>query len=80
MVDPEQKTKTSKVRSLLEINIIHINTEVRVAWRRGLEDAFAQEPREVVPYKLLPVAEESIKQVVSARLRLFNQTQTHVMS
>jgi fructose-bisphosphate aldolase, class II len=55
------------------INIIHINTELRVAWRRGLETAFANNPREVVPYKLLPTAEESVKQVVLARLRLFNQ-------
>jgi fructose-bisphosphate aldolase class II len=55
------------------IDIIHINTELRVAWRRGLEDAFAQKPREVVPYKLLPIAEESVKQIVGARLRLFNQ-------
>jgi len=55
------------------INIIHINTELRVAWRRGMEEAFAKNPREVVPYKLLPVAEESVKQVVLARLRLFNQ-------
>ncbi len=54
------------------INIVHINTELRVAWRRGLEAAFAKNPREIVPYKLLPVAEESIKQVVTARLRLFN--------
>jgi fructose-bisphosphate aldolase, class II len=60
------------------INIIHINTELRLAWRRGLEQAFARNPREVVPYKLLPVAEESIKQVVLARLRLFNQQ--HVTS
>ncbi len=59
------------------INIIHINTELRVAWRRGLEAAFAKNPREVVPYKLLPIAEESVKEVVLARLRLFNhQTQT----
>jgi fructose-bisphosphate aldolase, class II len=57
------------------INIIHINTELRVAWRHGLEDAFAKQPREIVPYKLLPVAEESVKQVVLARLRLFNQAQ-----
>jgi len=57
------------------INIIHINTELRVAWRRGLEAAFAKNPREVVPYKLLPIAEESIKQVVLSRLRLFNQQQ-----
>lgn len=55
------------------INIVHINTELRVAWRRGLENAFARKPHEVVPYKLLPLAEESVKQVVLARLRLFNQ-------
>ena len=54
------------------INIIHINTELRVAWRRGLEDALAKKPREIVPYKLLPPAEESIKQVALARLQLFN--------
>jgi fructose-bisphosphate aldolase class II len=57
------------------INIIHINTELRVAWRRGLEAEFAKKPREVVPYKLLPIAEESIKQVVLSRLRLFNRQQ-----
>jgi fructose-bisphosphate aldolase, class II len=55
------------------INIVHINTELRVAWRRGLESAFAKYPKEVVPYKLLPVAEEAVKQVVLARLQLFNQ-------
>jgi fructose-bisphosphate aldolase class II len=57
------------------INIIHINTELRIAWRRGIEEAFAAKPREIVPYKLLPVAEESVKQVVLARLQLFNQLQ-----
>jgi fructose-bisphosphate aldolase class II len=57
------------------INIIHINTELRVAWRDGLEDAFAKKPREIVPYKLLPVAEEAVEQVVLARLRLFNHVQ-----
>jgi len=62
------------------INIIHINTELRVAWRRGLEAAFAAKPKEIVPYKLLPAAEESIKQVVRARLRLFNQQQRPVLA
>jgi fructose-bisphosphate aldolase, class II len=55
------------------INIIHINTELRVAWRQGLEQAFAQKPHEVVPYKLLPAAEQAVAQVVLARLRLFTQ-------
>jgi len=54
------------------INIIHINTELRVAWRRSLEDSLASQPTEVVPYKILPPVVESVKQVVSFRLRLFN--------
>ena len=54
------------------INMIHINTELRVAWRRGLEAGLAQQPDEVVPYKILPFAVESVKQVVSSRLKLFN--------
>ena len=62
------------------INIIHINTELRVAWRRGMETVFAEKPREIVPYKLLPAVEESVKQVVSARLRLFNQPQRQLLA
>jgi fructose-bisphosphate aldolase class II len=54
------------------INIVHINTELRVAWRRGLEEGLAKQPHEVVPYKILPFAVEAVKQVVSSRLRLFN--------
>src|SRR3954452_24130860 len=41
------------------VNVIHINTELRVAWRRGMEDAFRQEPDQVVPYKILLFAVES---------------------
>jgi len=54
------------------INIIHINTELRVAWRRGLEEGLSKRPQEVAPYKILPFALESVKQVVLSRLRLFN--------
>jgi fructose-bisphosphate aldolase class II len=54
------------------INIVHINTELRVAWRRGLEEGLTKLPNEVVPYKILPFAVESVKQVASSRLRLFN--------
>jgi fructose-bisphosphate aldolase, class II len=71
-------TEDSDLRGAIAagINIIHINTELRVAWRSGMEQAFAQKPREIVPYKLLPVVEESVKQVVLSRLRLFNQQRT----
>ena len=54
------------------INIIHINTELRVAWRRSLEESLKRLPNEVVPYKILPPVVDSMKQVVGSRLRLFS--------
>lgn len=57
------------------INVVHINTEVRVAWRHGLEKGLAGQPNEVVPYKILPSAVEAIEQVVTSRLKLFNGIQ-----
>ena len=54
------------------INIIHINTELRVAWRQSLEGSLSSQPNEVVPYKILPPVVDSVKQVVSSRLKLFN--------
>jgi fructose-bisphosphate aldolase, class II len=54
------------------INMIHINTELRVAWRRGLEEGLSERPDEVVPYKILPFAVESVEAVVRSRLKLFN--------
>jgi len=54
------------------INIIHINTELRVAWRRSLGESLARDPNEVVPYRILRPVVDSVKQVVSLRLRLFH--------
>jgi ketose-bisphosphate aldolase len=54
------------------INIVHINTELRIAWRHGLEEALSKNPNEVVPYKILPSAVESVKKVALSRLKLFN--------
>jgi fructose-bisphosphate aldolase, class II len=54
------------------ITVIHINTEVRIAWRRGLDSALATQPNETVPYKILPQAIDSVKQRVAARLALFS--------
>jgi fructose-bisphosphate aldolase class II len=54
------------------INIFHINTELRVAWRRGLEEGLGKRPHEVVPYKILPFAVESVEKVARSRLQLFN--------
>jgi fructose-bisphosphate aldolase class II len=53
--------------------MIHINTELRVAWRRGLENGLAKDKDEVVPYRILPPAVEAVQRVVASRLSLFNQ-------
>jgi len=55
------------------ISIIHINTELRLAWRKGLEKALKEKPEEIVPYKLLPQVIEEIKMVVEHKLKLFNK-------
>ncbi|HKW96921.1 MAG TPA: class II fructose-bisphosphate aldolase [Bryobacteraceae bacterium] len=55
------------------ITIVHINTELRIAWRRGVEEGLRRHPEEIVPYKILPDAVDAVKQVVLSRLRLFNE-------
>ena len=55
------------------IDIVHINTELRVAWRHGLEEGLAKRPEEVVPYKILPAAVDAVKQAAASRLKLFNK-------
>lgn len=54
------------------MNTVHINTELRVAWRHGLDRTLAGHPDQVVPYKLLPPVVDAVKQVVTSRLKLFN--------
>jgi fructose-bisphosphate aldolase class II len=68
-------TNDDDLRKAIEagINIVHINTELRVAWRRGLEDGLAKQPKEIVPYKILPAAIDAVKHVTSSRLKLFNE-------
>jgi fructose-bisphosphate aldolase class II len=61
------------------INIIHINTELRVAWRQSLEESLDRQPNVVVPYKVLPPVIDSVKRVVSSRLGLFNAPRTNVV-
>ncbi|HEY4496977.1 MAG TPA: class II fructose-bisphosphate aldolase [Candidatus Paceibacterota bacterium] len=54
------------------ISMVHINTEIRKAWRDGVEAGLRDNPDEVAPYKVLPPAYEGIKKVVLERLRLFS--------
>jgi fructose-bisphosphate aldolase, class II len=54
------------------INIVHINTELRIAWRQSLDKSLALNTNEVVPYKILRPVIDSVKQIASGRLTLFN--------
>jgi len=54
------------------ISIIHINTEIRVAYQKALKLSLQDNPDETTPYKIMkPVVNEMYK-VVEAKLRLFN--------
>lgn len=55
------------------VSIIHINTEIRLAWRKGVEKGLMENPKEIAPYKILPLAIDEMKKVVKARLALFNR-------
>lgn len=54
------------------MNIIHINTELRLAWLRGLQQSLQAHPGEVAPYKVLPPVVQAVSEVVKQRLTLFN--------
>jgi fructose-bisphosphate aldolase class II len=54
------------------ISVIHINTEIRVAYKEAVEKFLKENPNEVAPYKILKSAVEAIEQVVENRLKLFS--------
>ena len=54
------------------VRIIHISTELRVAWRKSLDEALKEKPEEIAPAKLLPEVVKAIEEVVTNRLKLFN--------
>ncbi len=55
------------------VNIIHINTEIRAAWRKGIEDGLRENPAELAPYRIYGPALEGMKRVVAGRLKLFGK-------
>ena len=54
------------------ISIIHINTEIRVAYKEAIEKYLKENPNEVAPYKFLKGGVDAIETVVEARLKLFS--------
>ena len=54
------------------VAIVHVNTELRVAYRSGLMKALSDNPEEVAPYKFLKPAKLAMQKVVEEKLRIFN--------
>jgi len=55
------------------VSIVHISTELRVAWREGVARGLTRNVNEVAPYKILPEAVSAVERVVLQRLKLFNR-------
>lgn len=55
------------------ISIIHISTEMRVAYREGIEETLSENKNEVAPYKYMQLPVHEVERVVEARLKLFNK-------
>lgn len=54
------------------IGVVHINTEIRVAYRNAAHKSLNENPDEIAPYRIMKPAVSAMQEVVEARLRLFS--------
>jgi len=54
------------------VSIVHINTEIRVAYKKGLMKGLQENPEEVAPYKFLKDSVIGVERVVEEKLKFFN--------
>ncbi len=53
------------------INVVHINTEIRKAYREGIENALLKDKEEIAPYRYLNEGKLNVKEIVKNRIKLF---------
>lgn len=53
------------------IGMVHINTEIRKAYRDGIAAYLNENPDEVAPYRYIKAGRDALQEVVAERLRLF---------
>ncbi|MHB0977904.1 MAG: class II fructose-bisphosphate aldolase [Minisyncoccota bacterium] len=53
------------------IRIVHINTELRIAYKKGIEKGLSSD--EVAPYKFMAEGVAEMKKIVTAKLKVFNK-------
>lgn len=54
------------------VSVVHINTELRLAWRRGVDLALMSHPKEITPYKILPEVVHEVERVVDEKIKTFS--------
>lgn len=54
------------------IRMVHINTELRLAYRKGLEAGLASDLKEVAPYRFLAQGAQAVEDLAYRRIMLFS--------
>ena len=54
------------------ISVVHINTEIRLAYKNAVKLSLQESADEIAPYKFMRPAVEAVQKVVEKRLKLFN--------
>jgi fructose-bisphosphate aldolase class II len=52
-------------------SIVHINTDIRVAYRKGIEASLAADANEIAPYKFLAGGVDGVERMTEKYIRLF---------
>lgn len=55
------------------VRIIHISTELRLAWREGMEYGLGKDEKEIAPYKIAQPTLEKLESIILSRLNLFSR-------
>ncbi len=55
------------------VAIIHVNTEIRVAFRDALIDQIKKDSAQVAPYKIMKPTISAMQKVIEEKLRIFNK-------
>src|SRR3989338_2779486 len=55
------------------ISVIHISTELRLAYQKALKFSLREAPEELAPYKILKPAMLAVQKTAESRLKLFNR-------
>lgn len=54
------------------ISIVHVNTEIRVAWKEAVSSSISNNESEIAPYKIMKPVVVAIEKTILEKLKIFN--------